>query len=213
MCIKKIINKKNSIILCLFLCLTCYANQTVVYEWKDSKGELHFSDKPHQGAKKIRIKMPQTYKAESIPLIKETTTINKTPTKVNVNNYSLLEILTPSAGSTLKNNTGMVDVMVNVKPKLHDGDKIQLSYDGQSFGLGQKDSVFNLTNVYRGSHTIKIRIINKDGNVLKTSKTITFYMQRILINQNNNLNNSNIIRQQGPQIRRAPTKVIQRVVP
>lgn len=193
---------RNTILLnlSLFVSTLVYANQTV-YEWRDSKGELHFSDTPHQGAKQIEIEDAQTYDSSSSKTItQDTKNTSKEIPQEKSSAYSLLEILTPSEESTLRNDTGIIDVMIKVEPELKDSDQFQLIYDDKPYGQPQQQNVFTVSDVYRGSHTLKVQVINASGQIIKSSQEITFYMQRPMVNQNPTVN-PNKIPKQAPRVK------------
>jgi hypothetical protein len=168
-----------------FTCLLTpsFANQTV-YKWVDSNGELHFSDQPHSGAKKIEVQEVQTVEQLPIPEGATSNTPGVNPTANT--SYQTLQITYPTDQLTIKNNSGTIALNYTIQPKLKKGDKIQLIFDGKKAGTPQSSKMFKLKNVFRGSHTVSLQVVDKEKKVLITSSSVTFFMQRPLVSQNPN---------------------------
>jgi len=168
--------------------------QAEVYKWTDSKGIVHFSDKPHPDAEKIQLPKVQSYSSPS-PVAEpaddsvsdETTTNEQDSVKSDVPKdtdvtkspaYKNVSIIQPADQETIRNNQGYVSVIVQLEPELKVQDKLQLLFNGVPHGEPQAATVFALTNIDRGSHTISVDVLDAKGKVLKTSNKITIYMQR-----------------------------------
>ena len=70
-----------------------------------------------------------------------------------------------------------MNVDLSLQPKLRRGDKIDLYLDGQSIGGGKATGI-TLTDMDRGSHTIKAVVKTADGQVVARSNSVTFTLQR-----------------------------------
>ncbi len=159
-----------------------YASQKV-YQWRDKSGELHFSDVPHEGAKTIEIQEPQTYQAPTYSNTSETSDESKNPQKQKAIGKTI-SVVSPRNQSTIRNGTGELMVNLEVSPKLTKGETVQLLFDSKSNIPPQKVLTFKLKNVYRGSHTLSANVLDKSGKVIASSDTITIYMQRPIVHQN-----------------------------
>ncbi len=146
-----------------------------VYKWTDNQGNVHFSDKPHRGAVEIDLPPVQTYSPPEIPQ-----PTDETPDAADEDGdtYEEVVILQPENGATIRNNQGLIPVQAKTVPELREGDQLQLIFDGQKMGSPQKLPSFTLNNVFRGTHTIAIQVIDAEGKELKTSDTVTVHMHR-----------------------------------
>ncbi len=157
-----------------------------IYRWVDSSGQVHFSDQPRKGAEKVDLPPVQTYsppetKDNNNEAKKEDSDKEDESTSAS---YSI-KIVQPVAESTLRNNQGLVPVVVELDPQLRETDEIQLVYDGKPMGKPQNTPTFTLTNVYRGSHTVAVQVLSEDGTVINESEPVTFFMHRPRINMGN----------------------------
>jgi hypothetical protein len=160
----------------LSILLFCFSMSSLasIYEWKDSHGNVFFSDTPRKGARKLNIPEAQTY---SPPTTSSTTTSVADET-ISTQNYDSLSITTPTDNSTIPNRSGDVNVSINISPALKKDDKIQLMMDGKPVGEAQNSTIFTMNNVSRGAHTLTANIVNREGETLLSSSTVTFYVQR-----------------------------------
>lgn len=151
------------------------ASYAQIYKWTDSQGVVHFSDTPHTGAQAIDEQQIQNYSPPK-PAISSQSAMPLTASKEGV--YTNLAITQPTDQATIRNSQGYVVVTVNVEPKLFAGDKAQVVFDDKPQGAPQTKLLFQLNGIYRGSHTIAVQIVSADGQVVRTSPSITIFMQR-----------------------------------
>ncbi len=159
-----------------------------VYKWVDSKGVVHFSDKPHPDAEKIELPEAQTYSlpaptadASDEPESNAASVVEAVPLQAEAPKlpvYSNVSIIQPADQETIRDNQGYVSVIVQLEPELQAGDKLQLLINGEPRGAPQATTVFALSGIERGSHTIVVNVIDAKGQVLRTSNTVTIYMHR-----------------------------------
>ena len=166
----------NKLILVILLMLITWVTYAQVYKWIDSQGVTHFSDRPHDGAEKLKLPDAQTYSPPTPN--QDILTDLEEKSEVKKRKYTKLAIAQPLDQATIRNNQGDVVVSVRLEPGLSPNDKVQLIYDGSPLGAPQPDLIFELHGLYRGSHTIKAQIVNANGDVILTSEPITIYMQR-----------------------------------
>lgn len=152
-----------------------------IYRWVDSNGEVHFSDQPRDGAEKLNLPAAQTYSPPQASTENENDQTNNNANKTPFT-YQLVKIIQPQSNETLRNNQGLVSVAVELQPGLRKTDKVQLVFDGKDIGSPENSTVITLTNVLRGSHTVAVKVLSSDGNIINTSDTVTFYMHRPRIN-------------------------------
>jgi hypothetical protein len=169
-----------AILLPLFLfCWIGNANAEI-YTWTDGSGVVHFSDHPEPGAKTIEVQEIQTYSA---PPSQPTSTLQPPPKGVKERaTYSAINIVEPANQTTVRNPQGYVPVTVEVKPKLEDGDGLQLVLDGVVIGRPQQTSSFSLQGIERGSHQLVAQVVNEKGTVLTSSDPTTIFMMQPRVN-------------------------------
>lgn len=166
----KLINK-FTLLLCVILSYSAYSNQTI-YQWQSSDGELHFSDQPHPGAKKIEIQEAKPYQ----PLkIKKTKPFKKEIKKIN---YERFEVQSPTNNETIRNGTGQIIITLKVTPKLMEDHYFLYVMDDKEVGSLQKKNTLKLSNIDRGSHVIKAQLVDSNKNIIATTQSITVYMHR-----------------------------------
>lgn len=143
-----------------------------IYKWTDNNGIVHFSDMPHPGSEIIYLPKTQTKAPSATEAIEA---VEKAPAKIN---YEKLVISQPVNNKTIRNNQGLVTVIMALKPELAPGHLLQVIFDGAVPGKSQTGLSFVVRDVNRGTHTIAARIIDKEGKTVASSDANTFYMQR-----------------------------------
>lgn len=165
----------------LLLMMVICASNAQIYKWVDSQGGGHFSDTPHKGAQIITLPDEQNSSSPSSSTPQTATESNESqehsPVKLK-HSYTKIEIVQPESGATIRNNQGFVTVTAQTEPDLFPGDKLQLLYDSAALGEPQKNPVFEINGMYRGSHILAIQVMDEDGNVLDSSDPITIYVFR-----------------------------------
>lgn len=146
--------------------------ETSVYRSVDAEGNPVFSDKPTADSEAIELKEIQTVPAE------KNLKFESRPSKqMNPERYTSLEITSPANGDDIRENAGNVTVEVEVKPKLRQADRLQLSFDSEIVQEGNQ-TTFEITEIDRGTHQISVAIIDRNGNEVKRSSSISFHLQR-----------------------------------
>lgn len=168
----------NKLFAVLSLTLVICASYAQIYKWVDRQGNVHYSDTPHQGAEVINIPEMQS-DTKQIPV----TTPSSSEEREQQNTIKLkrqynVTIIQPENGATIRNNQGHVKVIAQVEPNLISDDKLQILYDGTLLGEPQKTLEFEVNDMYRGSHTLEVQIVDNEGNVINNSDPITIYVFR-----------------------------------
>lgn len=165
----------------LLLMIIICASNAQIYKWVDSQGGVHFSDTPHTGAQIITLPDENNSSSPSSTPPKTSPEPNElqdqSPVKLK-HSYTKIGIVQPGSGATIRNNQGFVTVTAQTEPDLFPGDKLQLLYDNAVLGEPQKNPVFEINGMYRGSHTLAVQIMDEDGNVIDSSDPITIYVFR-----------------------------------
>ncbi|KTD68034.1 MULTISPECIES: DUF4124 domain-containing protein [Legionella] len=167
----------NKFFVFLSLTMVICASYAQIYRWTDSQGNVHFSDTPHPGAEVITIPDAQSFSSPTPSTAPTEPEHGEHAVKLK-HTYTKLAIAQPQTSTTIRNNQGFVAVTVEVEPDLFPGDKLQLIYDNGALGEPQRNPVFEVNGMYRGTHTLAVQILDADGNVIETSDPITIYVFR-----------------------------------
>lgn len=95
--------------------------------------------------------------------------------------YKTFEIASPKNEETIQNQP-VISVSFNIDPVMLPGDKIQLMLDGSPVGTPNATIYQEISNVNRGTHTLSAVILNKNGERIKQTTSITIYVHRNTIN-------------------------------
>ncbi len=166
----------------------CSASVAGIYKYTDENGNIIYSDKPIDGAEKIKIRR-ESRSPEAAPRQKYEPAVGEardgTSDNVDVI-YSKLEILTPKNDSTVPGKAGNVDVVLLASPRLHARHRIVIALDGKEISNGRHANL-NLSNLARGTHTLTAQIVDGEGATQIQASAVSFHVQRPVINKNSPL--------------------------
>lgn len=148
------------------------------YTWTDENGLVHYSDRPHPGAKRITLDefrgsrpQPTARKRASVrPLATEGLTM-ATPFS-----YDSLDVASPAAEETLWNIGGTLTVSLTLSPGLQQGHQVRVYFDGKPQMVS--GTSFQLENVHRGVHNLQAEVIDETGTLMIRSRPNRFYVQQ-----------------------------------
>ena len=144
-----------------------------VYKHVDEHGRVTFTDQPPEGAQEVKIG-PTNTTAPPTPAAYPTKEVS---TEVAVVDYSL-KITAPTNDTIIPRGPGNFSVSANVTPALASGLKLQLLLDGVPEAAPQSHSTWALTNVFRGTHVLEVKLINEKGKELAKSAGVTVFIFR-----------------------------------
>ena len=155
---------------CIAICLygVMLPVQAHIYQWTDSNGVAHFGDEPHHGATLIKLKPTQSYHSSPIKLTQKN--------KAQATNINHIDIVQPIDKATIRNPQGSLTLIVSMRPSLKKEHKLQVLLDGSIVTAPQINTAFRLKGLTRGAHTIIVQQLNKDGQLMMSTKPITIYM-------------------------------------
>lgn len=162
--------------LLLLLSLLVAPVNAAVYKWTDSSGQVHYTDQRKEGAQPVDLPEPSVY--TPVPVPSATQSPGTGAGDAAVSDYDLLEVSTPTEGETIRNNEGKVTVGLRLEPTLRQGDVIELFLDGEKIPGELSTTGATLSNLNRGSHSLKARVIDASGQELISSQPVTFYLRR-----------------------------------
>jgi hypothetical protein len=137
--------------LLLLLSLLVAPVNAAVYKWTDSSGQVHYTDQRKEGAQPVDLPEPSVY--TPVPVPSATQSPGTGAGDAAVSDYDLLEVSTPTEGESIRNNEGKIPG--------------ELSTTGAT-----------LSNLNRGSHSLKARVIDASGQELISSQPVTFHLRR-----------------------------------
>jgi hypothetical protein len=88
-------------------------------------------------------------------------------------------IVSPANEETVHDNTGRLTVALTVEDggALAQGRAaLRVLLDGAPFGAEQRGRSFGLEGIERGTHTLQIELVDRDGKTLAASAPVTFHM-------------------------------------
>ncbi len=156
-----------------------------MYKCTDADGNIIYTDEPCIGGEELKLPPLPTFKA---PPVKPDTTRSSGENKAF--EYTKLEISKPANDEMLEDQSGKVEILVDIVPALQhlDGHRLTVSLDGTKLKGAGTTTRIQLDKVERGSHTLQVSIINEAGTVLKTSPPVTFHNRRPSLNRPRPLN-------------------------
>lgn len=169
-------------VIVLMLCLSTLVCFGEIYRSMDSEGTVVLSDVPHKGGSKISPAKTQTY-APALPKNKSDQLVIPSGDQAKRDKipYQLVAILKPSQNETLRSQ--VVTVLVDVKPSLFKGDRIELYMDGHKVVSSDKSYHFSIHNVERGTHVIRAKVFNVAGDEVGSSADVIIHVQLPRISQ------------------------------
>ncbi|MGH8400912.1 MAG: Ig-like domain-containing protein, partial [Gammaproteobacteria bacterium] len=136
-------------------------------------GNVHYSDKPHPGAQKVKIAPPQSYSAPNIGPAEGSDKASGEPAAAANRQYSV-SIVSPQPEATITNSRS-VTISVNVKPGLAAGDTITFQLDGKQRGPVAGTSV-TFDDLDRGQHQVTATLNTAAGQTIEATP-VTFYLR------------------------------------
>lgn len=155
--------------------LPAFAGQTV-WKWVDEKGVTHFSDQPVPGATKMELNSSSRSSAEPAPS-------SYTPPPQTARSagpaYSRFVIESPQQDESIVNTGGKVSVRLATTPAISAGHNVSLYLDGARVeDFPAYATAHDLSDVPRGTHTLKAVVSDQQGSVLQESPTTTFHVRQ-----------------------------------
>ena len=160
--------------------LAAAAYATEVYRWVDDQGQVHFSDRPMEGAERVEVRpQGELGTPEFEPRRNRSVAVEESEEPFR---YRSLEILSPTQEEVLWNIEGQLDVSMRLEPRLQQGHSVELLLDGQPVeGLQPGSMQARLSEVYRGVHVLTANVRDRNGQLLIESQPRTFAVQQTSI--------------------------------
>ncbi len=156
----------------------CLASARDVYRQADHGNGVEFSDRATPRAEKITVTAPSTMPGGDVArLSTDRPSIPLSPTGMA---YSSLKVTDPPDDGTLRDNTGLVSVSVEILPFLHveQGHRLLVTLDGQAATAPGVSTAFQLDNVDRGTHRLQAVVLDQSGQTVESSPPVSFHLHR-----------------------------------
>lgn len=148
---------------------------------KDKDGNVSFSSRPSQGAKKHVVRELPSMPAFTATHSKKPTPDN-TPAAVatTASPYESLLLSAPTSGSHLVTQyAGNVSIQGTLMPKLQRGHTLVVNSSQSDHTIASATSFpIRVSNLSRGEHTLTVTVQSATGDTLIQSQPITLYVQR-----------------------------------
>lgn len=154
--------------------------QAEVYRSVDEQGNVIFSDTSSDNAEKVELQESFIYTPPVIIDLPEEES-SPVPIEIATPHYAIV-ITSPNQNETLRENAGNVIVEINLAPELSAdrGDKLIFTLDGNLKSAAQDTNSYTFENVDRGSHIASVSVVDKNGKVIKSTKSVLFHLQRAI---------------------------------
>ena len=146
------------------------------YKWTDEDGVVHYSDVPVDNAEIVNL---DEYSRNTGARISRDYQTSKNAAPDGTDGpfrYESLSIASPGAEETLWNIEGVLNVRVNVSPRLQEGHRVRVYFDGKPRFV--RSTNFEIEEVYRGVHNLQIEVIDATGKLMIRSQTNRFYVHQ-----------------------------------
>jgi hypothetical protein len=144
------------------------------YTWTDEDGIVHYSDRPHPGAKIVEL--GEFRSSRPRPTATAPSQSNTDNTETSPAGYTSLEIASPTAEETLWNIEATLNVSLTLTPVLMPGHQVRAYFDGTPQIVN--GASFQLEEVYRGVHNLQVEVIDETGKLMIRSRPNRFYVQQ-----------------------------------
>lgn len=168
--------------LILFLLLVPVMALSQVYRQTAPDGTVSYTDKPSARSERIKLKPIQTYQpAKSAPATDKAgdSLVDKLKKPVS---YKEVRLVSPGSSENIWSAPGIVEAVADAAPPLAPGHKYAFFLDGRQVGKPIEHRQLTIKNVFRGRHTLQVKIVDEKGSSLKESDTVIFHVHRPNIN-------------------------------
>lgn len=100
--------------------------------------------------------------------------------------YQSMNIVQPQGGATVRSNDGSVGVVIALQPELQTGHRVALYLDGSALSDTFDGLSIQLSNVNRGTHSLRARVLDPSGRALIESPAVRFTLRKLGLNDPGN---------------------------
>jgi len=176
-------NKAQTKSLMTILLLCAFSASAGLYKGLDEEGNVTYSDKPFENAEIITPPPITVLDAPKIPAkAAPKEAVEEKTEDTEVAKYTVFKITAPTDGQTIWNAVDL-SVAVKMTPALDTkhGHNMWLFMDGKPLVKKSSSPLMQIGRSDRGEHKLQAQVRNKNGKVLKTSKTITVHIKNTVV--------------------------------
>lgn len=159
----------------LSMCVALSATAAELWRWKDADGVTHYSDRPVQGAERIDVQMTHLGSGTSSP--QPVAPQASPPPPPAVTKYTRCVVAVPTNDQVF-DTPGAVSARVDIEPALHAGHQLQVLMNGSVLPEWPANQFAYTLNLYRGSYTLNVRVVDGNGRLLCAGSAITFHVRQ-----------------------------------
>jgi hypothetical protein len=168
--------ESRSILLVLGLLAATAALAQEAYRWVDEDGVVHYSDRPREGAEQVQLPTPNVAVSRQVARPATTASDDEPAEELVAVRYDSIEIVSPAAEETLWNIEGVLSVSVALRPALQPGHQVRAYHNGEMTPVS--GTSFQLQEVWRGSHSIQVEVVDETGKLMIRSTPSRFFVQQ-----------------------------------
>ena len=172
------------ILLLTMLLLLPQLGAAQIYKTTDENGNVSYSDTPPSSGPSEEIRLREINSTPPPPSVDIPRQPTDDPGQQPDNSYRIA-ITSPPDETSIPMGPGNFSVSATVEPNVGNGELLQLLLDDSPWGEPQPGGNWALTNVFRGAHTVKVAVVDKEGKRLAESSPITVYVFRPSVNFKN----------------------------
>ena len=157
-------------LICILLSAPVLAEKTV-YKKTNPDGSVVFTDKNSTDSEEVKIRKPTTYQPPRLP------SLSLPRKKLSPTFNYVLTISQPTNDHIITNQTD-VTVAISLQPALSRGYGHQIRYQLGGKSIISQNLSENFKDVSRGTHTVMVSIIDKNGEIISSAASKTIHMKR-----------------------------------
>ena len=152
-----------------------------IFRTVDANGNVVFTDIPpvdragQTPSTEVAVPQVNTVPGVTAP----TPQANATAAATSPGFYTQLRLVSPANDATIRDNAGNVRIELAIAPQLRSDHRLLLLLDGAPSQVAAVNGVFELSNVDRGTRTVRVQVVDRAGGVLMQSDTTTFHLMRV----------------------------------
>ncbi|MCY1277562.1 hypothetical protein D9M68_362450 [compost metagenome] len=161
----------------LALALTLPASAATIYKYTDANGNTVFTSHPPEGVNATEMEAPPA------PVVgtRLPAGMPSTAEPASEAHYRVLALTNLPSEEALRANNGTFSVEVALQPRLAPGHRLQMLLDGRPYGSPSNETLFTLTNIDRGDHTLAVQVLS-GSQVVQSSAAVALTVQRTSTN-------------------------------
>jgi len=143
-----------------------------IYRSVDRHGNVIFSDQPAEdsgASEEVHLRAPNAVPMKQVKLPQAD---SQAAEKEQAQEYRSLVITSPEPESTIRNPQESVPIVVDLQPSLQGEDRLVL------FDNGEAQPGMELNTVIRGTHSLVVKVLGPDDEVLISSEPVQVYVHR-----------------------------------